>query len=278
MSTASDEDLDALILSHAGEHWRKVAMVIARVLEEFERAGTSTSEDQYRIADRIEALVEAGKLQAAGNVALWRHSEVRLPDERSRSSGNEVAEERLVFVYFNGTAFSFGRAHEHSLSVFGGPVEYDVSGIAHGPEPLHMVARLSAVDLRGPKKPLFDIPLIYGMCYDGCELEYRVDGRHIDIRRMSPTESSGHWPYPHYPALLPYVPLKLGETRPCSYAEFAEPFSNMPESQPTELVAVVPSPATLGVSLWGWAGDGDVILLFECDLADRTIYASNRCS
>jgi hypothetical protein len=178
--------------SYAGVRWRKVAMIISEVLFEFERAGTRTSEDQFRIADRIQALVEAGELQAEGDVSLWRHSEVRLPNERSRgsSAGGETAEERLVFVFFDDTVFSFERAHEHSLSLFGGPMEYELSGIAHGPKPLHMIARLSAVDLRGPKRPLFDIPLIHGMCYEGCEIEYRVDGDHVEIRRMSPTESS----------------------------------------------------------------------------------------
>jgi hypothetical protein len=141
-----------------------------------------------------------------------------------------------------------------------------------------MIARLSVVDLSGPKRPLFDIPLIYGMCYEGCEVEYRVDGNHVEIRRMIPAESSDHWPYLHYPALLPYVPLRLAETRHCSWAEFAEPFRNTPELQPTDLVAVVPAPATMGVSLWGSGGDGDVILLFACDLADRVVYASSRCS
>jgi hypothetical protein len=33
----------------------------------------------------------------------------------------------------------------------------------------------------------------------------------------------------------------------------------------------------LGVSLWGWGGGEDVTILFECDLADRVVYASNRC-
>ena len=111
----------------------------------------------------------------------------------------------------------------------------------------------------------------------GCEVEYHVDGRHIEICRMSPTESSDHLPYPQYPALLPYVPLEIGETRRCSYAEFAERFPSMPE-HPAELIVVVPAPATLGVSLWGRGDDGDVILLFECDVADRMIYASNGCS
>jgi len=269
MSTASDEDLDALILSYAGVRWRKVAMVISSVLREFERAGTRTDEDQYRIADRIQALVEAGKLDAYGNVSLWRHSEVKLPDERSR--------EQVVLAYCDGMVFSFERACRHSVSAFGGPMEYELSGIAHGPKPLHMIARLGATDLGAAGPPLFDIPLIYGMGYDGCEVEYRVDGRHIEICRMSPTESSDHLPYPQYPALLPYVPLEIGETRRCSYAEFAERFPSMPE-HPAELIVVVPAPATLGVSLWGRGDDGDVILLFECDLADRMIYASNRCS
>jgi hypothetical protein len=190
-----------------------------------------------------------------------------------------MAEEQLVFAYCDGTALSFERAHEHSVSVFGGPMEYELSGIVHGPKPLHMIAQLSAMHLDFPDRRLFDIPLIYGMCYDGCEVEYRVDliSRHVEIRRMSPTESSNHWPYPHYPALLPYVPLKIGETRRCSYAEFAEPFPNMPE-QPTELVVVVPTPATVGVSLWGGLDGDDVILLFECDLADRMVYAINKCS
>jgi hypothetical protein len=80
MSTASHQDIDALILSYAGVHWRKVAMIISKVLHEFERAGTRTSEDQYRVADRIQALVEAGKLQAQGDLSLWRHSEIKLPD------------------------------------------------------------------------------------------------------------------------------------------------------------------------------------------------------
>jgi hypothetical protein len=31
------------------------------------------------IADRIKALVEAGKLESAGNLDRWRFSEIRLP-------------------------------------------------------------------------------------------------------------------------------------------------------------------------------------------------------
>jgi hypothetical protein len=193
-----------------------------------------------------------------------------------------MAEEQLVFAYCDGTVFSFERAQGPSASTFGGPMEVTLSGVAHGPKPLHMVAQLSAMHLCGTPnqeaifRRLFDVPLIYGMCYDGCGLEYRVDaGSKVELLRLRPTQSSDDWPYPNYPSLLPYVPLQVSATRSSSYEEFAQSFPNMPE-QPTELVVVVPSPATLGVSLWGKWGD-NVIILFECDLEDRIIYASNQC-
>jgi hypothetical protein len=66
--------LDALILSSASERWQKVAKIIAVVSE---RAGDGANFDA--IAARIRALVDAGKLQAEGDLSRWRYSEVRLP-------------------------------------------------------------------------------------------------------------------------------------------------------------------------------------------------------
>jgi len=190
-----------------------------------------------------------------------------------------MAEEQLVFAYCDGTSFAFERAPTHAWSMFGGPLEAKLSGVGHGPKPLHMIARLSSEHLPAlARHHVFNLPLLYGMCYDGCSLEYRVElGLKVELLKLSPTESSDDWPYPNYPLLLPYVPLQIGETRKCSYAEFAQAFPNMPESQPTELVVAVPPPATLGVSLWGSGGGDAVTILFECDLTDQIVYASNIC-
>ncbi len=196
-----------------------------------------------------------------------------------------MAEEQLIFAYFEGAVVSFVRAHEHSLSFFGGPLDGRVSGIAHGPKPLHLIARLSATHLsplrqgNSVRDGLFDIPLIYGMYYDGCSLQYYVDGiNNVDLRDMSPTRSRDDWPYPNFPALLPYLPLRVGEARRSSYAEFAQQFPNMPPRQSANVVITVPPPATIGVSLWGRADFDAVTLLFECDLAERMVFASNVCS
>lgn len=190
-----------------------------------------------------------------------------------------MAEEQLVLAYCDGTIFSFERAQKHSPSVFGGPMEVELSGIEHGPKPLHMIARLASTHIQALGKHLLDIPLIYGMCYDGCSIGYRVDvGGKIELRELRPTQSSDDWPYLHFPPLLPYVPLQVGDTRRASYAEFAQAFPNMPDQQPSELVVAVPPPATLGVSLWGIGDGDDVTILFECDLSDRIVYASNLIS
>jgi hypothetical protein len=196
-----------------------------------------------------------------------------------------MAAEQLVRAYCNGNIFSFERAEAHAESWFGGPFEDKLIGIEYGPKPLHLIARLALGHFTGSTPTqFFAIPLIYGMYYSGCDIEYRIrradetDPHKIELRKLSPTESSDDWPYPHFPPLLPYVPLQLGETRAASYEEFAEGVPNMPRLQPTELVVVVPPPATLGLSLWG-SGDAEgVTIVFECDLADRVVYACNRTS
>jgi len=81
MSTPSNDDLDAAILSAAHTKFKKVAMIISMVLSAHK--GTETSPNYAiadRIAERIEALVAAGKLESQGNLKKWRYSEVKLAE------------------------------------------------------------------------------------------------------------------------------------------------------------------------------------------------------
>ena len=77
MSFLSDKELDALLLAQAKAKWQKVAMIIAKAMGGYE------TWDPDRVGQRIVALVEAGKLDAAGNVLNWRRSEVRLRQDVS---------------------------------------------------------------------------------------------------------------------------------------------------------------------------------------------------
>lgn len=193
-----------------------------------------------------------------------------------------MTDETLLFAYHDGTAYAFAGARGHASSSFGGPLEIDLGGVAHGPRPLHQIARLSSdhLPVLGAPTNWFELPLIYGLCYDGCRLEYRVDASgDVELLDLDPTRSSDDHPYVGYPSLLPYVPLALAATTRASYAEFANRLASMPPAQPSELVVAIPPPATLGVSLWGRFGDAEgVTIVFECDPSARIVRAYNACS
>jgi hypothetical protein len=70
--------IDSVILSGAGEHWTKVAMVIVRVADAMSRELPSGDQVYEVISRRIDALVQDGRLDAQGDTKHWRFSEVRL--------------------------------------------------------------------------------------------------------------------------------------------------------------------------------------------------------
>ncbi len=72
---AAPEALDALILASADADWCKVAVFIAKVVDAAKAQGTEAN--GQAVAQRVYALVEAGTLEAKGNVRRWRAGEVR---------------------------------------------------------------------------------------------------------------------------------------------------------------------------------------------------------
>lgn len=80
MKMLSEEELeriDAAILSHAIDRWRKVAMIVGFTMMELENRTEGLSDVFY--AQRVKKLVEKGRLEADGNLDYMRYSEVRLP-------------------------------------------------------------------------------------------------------------------------------------------------------------------------------------------------------
>jgi hypothetical protein len=77
MNTSRIEDE---ILFAVGDHWTKVAMVIAKVADAMGRDLPSGDEGCAAISEHIEVLIRAGRLEASGNTKNWRFSEVRRSD------------------------------------------------------------------------------------------------------------------------------------------------------------------------------------------------------
>lgn len=67
--------MDELILRECSEHWRKVAMVVGKLLDEFDRAFAHLP--LAYIQARRQELEDAGSVEIAGDVWAMRHSEIR---------------------------------------------------------------------------------------------------------------------------------------------------------------------------------------------------------
>jgi hypothetical protein len=186
----------------------------------------------------------------------------------------------LVFIHAANTVHRFVASPQECSSYFGGPLELDVRGKKPGPAPLHQIANISAADIPVLKKHHFSLPLLYGMQFDGCSLKYHFDSiSTVKLLEFEPSRSEKDWPYPHYPPHLPYIQLALASTERCSWTKFANAFPNLPEKMPATLVAVVPPPMNIGMSLWGRSGDEEgVCLVWEVDAEEQIVRGYNVCT
>lgn len=75
MTATSTDPLDPLILAAADGDWCKMAVFLSRVVDAAKAQGIETS--GQAVAARVYDLVEAGQLEAKGNVRRWRAGEVR---------------------------------------------------------------------------------------------------------------------------------------------------------------------------------------------------------
>ena len=76
MSATSDA-IDQALLNSAGTRAQKVAMIIAKAQRVLQPKYPALSFDE--VAERLYALVHANRLESAGDITDWRHSEVKLP-------------------------------------------------------------------------------------------------------------------------------------------------------------------------------------------------------
>lgn len=184
--------------------------------------------------------------------------------------------EDLVLVFVNDHCYSMRKAGRSSASWFGGPRRSNaqLQGVRFGPRRLHHICHLHEKQI--PEVGGEGLAILYGMCFEGLRLEYCWLRSRVRIDKMRPRRSTPGWPYPDYPVLLPYIPLEVGDRRQLSWGEFMDQLPNMPVDQPAEVVVVVPSAGTIGVSMWGAWGDG-VVIVAECNPKTGAVCVYNVC-
>jgi hypothetical protein len=80
--TLTPDQIDALILDAASDHFTKIAVIIAKVFDAFEAQGAELSKDlSHQIAGRIYTLIDNGALACQGNMRRWREADVKLPEK-----------------------------------------------------------------------------------------------------------------------------------------------------------------------------------------------------
>lgn len=186
------------------------------------------------------------------------------------------------FVYFRGKATTFTRSNRFEFSYFGGPGDFFIDGPDYGPSHVHHILTLwnTHTGIQGYDFGV-TVPFFYGMCFEGCDLEYRRSAHAaIEITKIDPMESTEGSPYPGYPPLLPYIPLTVEESIEMPLEQFSESVMQGIDSLADDiLVAVVPPNPLIGVSMWGPSGDHETVqVIFLYDTKKGTTVAYNACT
>lgn len=194
---------------------------------------------------------------------------------------------RFPIAYYNNIAYFFAPSDQFCWTYFGGPSDVNLQGLRHGPAPLHHIFTLHPTELSEAIRysPVPPLPLFYGLRYDGCTLTYRMpevargSGFVCKILRLAPVRSSDDFPYISYPALLPYIPMRLMKRKRCSLQRFAKFTHQGLDVDQSSLVVIVPPIFVGGVSIWGPDGDAEEVqMIFECDFENEIVTASNQCT
>jgi hypothetical protein len=194
----------------------------------------------------------------------------------------KMEEDDILVAYHDGSIYRFRRSRKQEFSWFGGPCDDYPCGIEHGPQPLHHLATLWGHHLPFLLEHyVFELPLFYGFCFDGCRLRYRLGNKRpqVELVELDPTDSNEDFPYRNYPITLPYYPLAPTEPTPASEADFLEMLHQPFDISAEELVVMVPSQFGLGVSLWGPHGDAEEVqTVFRVDLKQKIVEGFNMCT
>lgn len=194
----------------------------------------------------------------------------------------KTTEDDILLVYYGGNLYRFRKSRKHEFSWFGGPCEKYPSGIEHGPQPLHHVATLWRHHLPFLLEQYIpELPLFYGFCFDGCRLRYRVgdNEQSVTLLELEPTESAEDFPYQNYPGMFPYYPVAPLKPEPVSKETFLEMLHQPLEISSGDLMVLVPSQFTLGISLWGPNGDAEEVqVVFRIKTKERTVEGFNLCT
>jgi hypothetical protein len=184
----------------------------------------------------------------------------------------------VATVFSGGHRFFVGRSVKRSTSYFGGP-GYDqvIDGARYGPRRIHHILTLNhnAFGISSLKFG-FKTSFYYGLCFEGCELEWeRTHTAAMRVTKIDPRKSGKEYPYFGYPDVLPYFPLEVRVKSAATSSDIeAAVYNTGWDVDPDKVYVIVHSHPDLGIALLN--PDADVDLVFEYETASGRIRAVNQ--
>ena len=115
----------------------------------------------------------------------------------------------VIEVFFKGKKWSLGLTGKESRCYFGGPISDHVeTKINLKKAALHNLGTLNLPKFNAGFKFGFSLPLLYGICHEGCEIEYKKTATSaLEITQLEPKKAEAGYPY--HPLMLPYYELGI---------------------------------------------------------------------
>lgn len=121
------------------------------------------------------------------------------------------------------------------------------------------------------------IPLLYGICHEGCDISYRKTHTSVvEITLLEPKKADADYPYSNYPAMLPYFMLGLDSETSITDEDLKNRLYNTGWNPSSDLLyAVVMQHPHVGHCLF--EGDFDPEIVFEYNPETEVVRALNQC-
>ena len=191
---------------------------------------------------------------------------------------DETEFDPVATVFSSGQRFLLGRSEKRSTSYFGGP-GYDqvIKGPRYGPRRIHHVLTLNhgAFGISALKFG-FKVSFYYGICFEGCELEWeRTHTAALQITKIDPRKSDKEYPYYGYPDVLPHFPLKILDQSDAAESDIKDALYNTGWTiNPDRVYVLAHSHPTLDIALFD--PDASVDIVFEYDPNSGRVRATNQ--
>ena len=123
----------------------------------------------------------------------------------------------------------------------------------------------------------FNLPLLYGICHEGCEIEYqKIATEAIEISSLDPKKADAGYPYHGYPSILPYYRLGILSESEVQPSDFEDRLANTGWDLDSSFIyVIVMQHPHIGHCLFDTDDEAEIVFEYQPD--SGICRATNQC-